>query len=428
MTAFDRFDPFERRITEAIDDIALARRPDYLDDILQLTARSAQRPRWTFREWRRPVSRLAYVGATVTVLAVLVGGILLLRSSPNVGPLPTAPTPSLSPSPTAPEGASATATLPYALRATWVAHAGPAASLGGTSSTVRLVVSSKGDRLSIFEAGVEKFVSREADSPTTELDLISIDTAGGCQIGDLGRYTFAYGTDAGLPEQAHGTYLQFNLVPSGGRGSPGVEDECAARGAALLRNWVYALDAGNDGGRGIVTTLSPMFLITLPQAAYGAGNSTDWLALTSSDRQFQAYRNPIGWTDPCSATGGSERPIDPTIAAFTAYLRTLPGLTVQTSALRIDGLSARLVAIESTQTADCPTHLVYAWAGPGSRGEGPVKPYSFGSVLRQGDTHVAYVVEVDGGLFVFQWLGDGVTREEEQALLATIKFTDTLPQ
>lgn len=50
MTTFDRFDPFERRITEAIDEIAAARRPDYLDDILRLTARSSQRPRWTFPE------------------------------------------------------------------------------------------------------------------------------------------------------------------------------------------------------------------------------------------------------------------------------------------------------------------------------------------------------------------------------------------
>ena len=55
MTAFDRFDPFERRITEAIDEIALARRPDYLDDVLQLTARSPQRPRWTFPERWLPV-------------------------------------------------------------------------------------------------------------------------------------------------------------------------------------------------------------------------------------------------------------------------------------------------------------------------------------------------------------------------------------
>lgn len=50
MTTFDRFDPFERRITEAIDEIAAARVPDYLDDVLRQTARTAQRPRWTFPE------------------------------------------------------------------------------------------------------------------------------------------------------------------------------------------------------------------------------------------------------------------------------------------------------------------------------------------------------------------------------------------
>ena len=50
MTAFDRFDPFERRIAEAIDDIATARLPEYLDDVFQVTARSSQRPRWTFLE------------------------------------------------------------------------------------------------------------------------------------------------------------------------------------------------------------------------------------------------------------------------------------------------------------------------------------------------------------------------------------------
>ncbi len=50
MTALDRFDPFERRITEAIDEIAAARPPAYLLDTLRQTARTSQRPRWTFPE------------------------------------------------------------------------------------------------------------------------------------------------------------------------------------------------------------------------------------------------------------------------------------------------------------------------------------------------------------------------------------------
>jgi Tol biopolymer transport system component len=50
MTAFDRFDPFDQRISAALDAIAVPQRPDYLDDILGVTARTAQRPRWAFPE------------------------------------------------------------------------------------------------------------------------------------------------------------------------------------------------------------------------------------------------------------------------------------------------------------------------------------------------------------------------------------------
>lgn len=50
MTTFDRFDPFERRIGAAMDDIAGTRSLDYLDDVFRQTARTAQRPRWSFPE------------------------------------------------------------------------------------------------------------------------------------------------------------------------------------------------------------------------------------------------------------------------------------------------------------------------------------------------------------------------------------------
>lgn len=58
MTAIDRFDPFEQRITAAIDEIAAPHRPDYLDDILRQTARTSQRPRWSFPGRWLPVDAL----------------------------------------------------------------------------------------------------------------------------------------------------------------------------------------------------------------------------------------------------------------------------------------------------------------------------------------------------------------------------------
>jgi WD40 repeat protein len=80
MTAFDRFDPFERRISDAIDEIAAARPLDYLDDILQQTARSAQRPRWSFPErWLNVDTTLArpFFGRNVPFRSVIVIALLV---------------------------------------------------------------------------------------------------------------------------------------------------------------------------------------------------------------------------------------------------------------------------------------------------------------------------------------------------------------
>jgi Tol biopolymer transport system component len=79
MTTFDRFDPFERRIGEALEGIAPQRPLDYLDDVLRQTARTAQRPRWSFPErWFNvdiAVPRSAFGGRlpfrTLLILAVV---------------------------------------------------------------------------------------------------------------------------------------------------------------------------------------------------------------------------------------------------------------------------------------------------------------------------------------------------------------------
>ena len=66
MTAFDQFDPFEHRITAALGEIAPARRPDYLDTVLRQTARTSQRPRWTFPGRWVPVIDSTHVGTGFT--------------------------------------------------------------------------------------------------------------------------------------------------------------------------------------------------------------------------------------------------------------------------------------------------------------------------------------------------------------------------
>lgn len=70
MTAFDRFDPFEQRISVALEDIAVDRAPDYLDDVFGVTARTAQRPRWSFPERWLPMDLTARQPAFLSRLPV----------------------------------------------------------------------------------------------------------------------------------------------------------------------------------------------------------------------------------------------------------------------------------------------------------------------------------------------------------------------
>lgn len=351
------------------------------------------------------MNRISYAAAAAVIVAVLAGGAILLRPSANNGS-PASPTPTH-----APTASPAAAAAPQALQATWVAtgSVGPGAS--DPSGVLRLVAGAPGTRITVFQGGAATFASSPADGPADELVLVANETTGGCQLGDLGRYRFMLRTDGTVPA-SDGAILELTAIA----------DACAARSTALARSWVRAIDAASDGGRGAAAAFTPMFLITLPAAAYFADAGTDSLTLSSNiDRTLIAVKNPVGWTEPCSANGGTKLPVAPTIKAFTAYLRTLPGFTVQSEALEIDGLPAVHLTIPSIATADCSGGRVNEWTAAADTGTG-------GWLLRQGDTDVLYLVEVDGNLILLQWLGSGVTTAEEQALFATMHFTDTLPR
>lgn len=103
MSAFEQFDPFEQRISASLHEIAPARRPDYLADVLDQTARTRQRPRWSFpgrwlpvgpaapggaagRAWSRPL----VVVALLALLALAASALLIVGSRPSI-PLPVGP-------------------------------------------------------------------------------------------------------------------------------------------------------------------------------------------------------------------------------------------------------------------------------------------------------------------------------------------------
>ena len=95
-------DPFERRLPQTFTDLAAARTPDYLIDILGQTARTRQRPAWANPGRWFPMLNLTQrptlAVLTVVLVAVLAGGAILLNRGDQSG-VGGPPTPSASPSP-----------------------------------------------------------------------------------------------------------------------------------------------------------------------------------------------------------------------------------------------------------------------------------------------------------------------------------------
>ena len=75
MTTFDRFD---RRLGDALDDLASPQFPDYFDDVLAQALRHPQRPAWTFLERWIPMSTLTRRSVLVPALPLRTIGILLI--------------------------------------------------------------------------------------------------------------------------------------------------------------------------------------------------------------------------------------------------------------------------------------------------------------------------------------------------------------
>lgn len=81
MTAFEQFDIFEQQVSASLAAIAPARRPDYLDEVLAVTARTPQRARWRLVGTWLPIDSMfpvARAGRTALRTVVLFAIVALL--------------------------------------------------------------------------------------------------------------------------------------------------------------------------------------------------------------------------------------------------------------------------------------------------------------------------------------------------------------
>jgi hypothetical protein len=343
--------------------------------------------------WRlNPMNRLILVAAAIVV--VVGASLYVLRPSSKVG------APKTTASPTA-------SAFPTALRSGWIADVGQIPALGNTDPRALLRVTRDGTTLDVtFPADhtTSQLASQPVAGAADELDLAAIGSGSGCAAGDAGRYHATISSD--------GLFLTLAAV----------SDACASRGTVLARTWARSLDGPSAGGRGVVAAFDPSFWITLPAATYTAEIGPDAAALTSAtpDRTLFAVKNPAGYADPCSNSGGAKIQVPHTIAAFSAYLDSLPGLTVQSESIQIDGRAAAHLTIPVATPASCASGVVNEWT------QGDVAA-SGGWHINNGDTDVVYLVEVGSDLYLLQWLGSGVLPAEELAVLSTVHFVNGIP-
>ena len=231
---------------------------------------------------------------------------------------------------------------------------------------------------------------------------MAAETSGGCSAGDDARYQWAI--------TGNGLYLTLTAV----------SDPCASRRSTLERTWVHSLAARNLGGPGVLSYFQPSIQMTFPAADWGAGGEAGAANVESNtNKQFVAIKNPAGFSAPCSADGGRHVAEPATIAGYTAYIKTIPGVHVTSTNATIGGKPAVHLVIATTAQSGCPAKIFqYAPNNLASTGYWFITP---------GDTDTVWLVQVGKDLYLLQWLGDGATLAEEQAVLGTVQFIDKLP-
>jgi hypothetical protein len=382
------------------------------------TTHQVRRPRRLALRGSFDASRAWLAAAAVAIAVALVGGGLAITElrAPTVGQ----PTPSPIGSRIRPSQAPSLApTLlpPSITDSTWIAQGGTIPSLGETDARIRLVAGTDGRSLWLLTTanGSPTLLSQSVDVGADQIGLAATDSgsgsSGGCDRGDLGRYRAAVSSD--------GLILTFRAFG----------DSCRTREAALSRSWVRALDRNNQGGRGIIDNFSPgdMVELTLPPGSYTVGPGGNPPDSANLEAALTVLRSPVGLSNACGT--GPKLTGPSSTAAMLSYLRGLIGVSVQTSAMRIDGHPAVRADVVSRTTPTCPEPLLDLYS-PSNPADGT--DYS----MDRGLSGSLYLVSVDRpcaaapcvDTYLFQWYGGpGLTTSETDRDMATVHFLAALP-
>ncbi len=353
--------------------------------------------------------------AVAAVLGVLlIGGAFVTidrLGQPAVG----VPGPSATPSPSPAASPSATALtqvpMPEVIWGDWQAE--PAEAISGVNQAgeqLQLSIAWDGGGSAWIQPprGDNAFVSTSVvPDAADELRFVSTGMLGGCSLRDEGRYRWARSTD--------GMFLTLTAI----------DDACVERATAFGRTWTHSLSAVNDGGPGVVPLGDGRWLqATLPsiQWALGSVGAIDLHSFDESDPRidFIVIADPRGFETPCGGRGRPAVPIDGAAAELVEYVQSLPGLTVATEAVEIDGRPAIHLDVTSDPAIDCPSGEILAFDSTQTSDD-------FAWALTPGEPHSFWIVEVDGATQFIWYEGDGVSPADEQAVIDSLRFLDALP-
>lgn len=407
MTADDRFDVLDRRIEAGLTDLAMPLKPDYLDDVLRLTARTAQRPPLLSNLRFRPMNRLSLVALVAAVAVAFVGGAILLSRAtpPSVG---ATPSPIASPTATPAPTLLSTVPAPQTTWGDWVADVD--LHLPNQGPRIQLSINWDGGKTAWiqtnYDTGTQVYNSEFLAAPDGQLAFVSQVTADGCRANDIGTYTWSRSAD--------GEFL--TLTP--------INDDCANRATAIGRTWVHTLSAVTDGGRGVLPVNN--LELTVPHQRLGLGGRANAADLTNTFTggpflEFLAMRDPDTFGAPCAATATARKPAigGPTAAAAVAYVQSLPGFSVKTEATTIDGHPATHLVATPKAGATCAAGKVYLF--PFIEATGDDWTIDVGTPLS------VWVTETGGHAWLFWYRADGLNPADEASVIASIHFITQLP-
>ncbi|MFL5641967.1 MAG: hypothetical protein ACJ771_06465 [Chloroflexota bacterium] len=404
MTPLDRL---EGQLPAAFTDLADERTPDYLIDILGQTARSRQRPAWTFPGRWFPTmpaitARPALAIVAIVIVAILGGAFLLNRPDQSVGNQ-TSPSPDPSATPYA-----SPLPLPSALVGGWLAPLRESPIAQGRVSALQFGALNGDATAPDFAISGTAAADVQETTPGV-IRLTSTGALGGCSTGDVAEYRWSISGD--------GVWL--TLEP--------IDDTCSIRAAMVPGTWIRSGNHDSRGGPLVAAAFEPFFSFTVPSGVWLGGGGAGVMTADYSDRTFKVWQDPDAFNDYCDDAMGTkvlERGIDP----FLQFLREDSGLDVSNEReTTIDGHRAVIVDIVGKPDVPPPcwtnpdtgeTNMILQWTQHADVG------WKWATGIG-GTPWPIVIAEVGGHTLVFEdvWGANDL----DQEVLDSIRFLDALP-